>query len=100
MRPAALHARRPDWPERLAVLVEARRHAPFVWGTHDCAMFAADAVLAQTDRDFLARWRGAYAAEEQGEAITGGAEAAPAFGRIAQEIAHNLEIPADNMAVP
>jgi hypothetical protein len=56
------------------VLVEARRHAPFVWGTHDCAMFAADAVLAQTDRDFLARWRGAYATEDQGEAIiTGGA---------------------------
>jgi hypothetical protein len=73
MRPAALHPRRPDWPERLAALVEARRHAPFTWGTHDCAMFAADAVLVQTDRDFLARWRGAYATEEQGDAITGGA---------------------------
>jgi cell division protein FtsI/penicillin-binding protein 2 len=31
---------------------------------------------------------------------TGGAVAAPAFGRIAQDIAHYLEIPADNMAVP
>jgi hypothetical protein len=73
MRPAALHPRRSDWPERLAALVEARRHVPFTWGAHDCAMFAADAVLAQTDRDFLARWRGAYATEDQGEAITGGA---------------------------
>lgn len=73
MRPAALHPRRPDWPERLAALVEARRHTPFVWGAHDCAMFAADAVLAQTDRDFLARWRGSYRTEDEGEAITGGA---------------------------
>lgn len=31
---------------------------------------------------------------------TGGAVAAPAFGRIAEEIAHYLEIPADNLAVP
>jgi len=31
---------------------------------------------------------------------TGSAVAAPAFGRIAQEIAHYLELPPDNMAVP
>ena len=67
--------RRQDWPERLADLVEARRYAPVVWGVHDCAMFAADAVLEITARDPLAQWRGAYATEAEGEAIT-----APAGG--------------------
>jgi hypothetical protein len=62
--------RLPDWPEKLADLVEARRYAPFRWGTHDCAMFAADAVLAMTGADPLARWRGAYATGEEGDAIT------------------------------
>jgi hypothetical protein len=52
--------RRPDWPERLHEYVEARRDAPHVWGSNDCAMFAAGAVEAMTGVDPFARWRGTY----------------------------------------
>jgi hypothetical protein len=34
--------------------------APFAWGTHDCCLFAADAVLAQTGVDPAAEFRGMY----------------------------------------
>jgi len=56
--------RREDWPEQLAALVESRLHTPFAWGTNDCAVFAADAVLAITGTDLAADWRGQYASEQ------------------------------------
>ncbi|HJV73177.1 MAG TPA: hypothetical protein VJ654_03060 [Noviherbaspirillum sp.] len=49
-----------DWPERLAQFIEARRHQPFVRGTHDCVMFAADAIQAMTGVDLAAEYRGSY----------------------------------------
>ncbi len=61
--------RRPDWPERLAELVEARRHAPFRWGAHDCVLWAADAIVACTGQDPAAEWRGRYGNETEAEAI-------------------------------
>lgn len=57
--------RREDWPEQLAALITDRMHTPFRWGTNDCALFAADAVLAITGTDLAAVWRGQYA-DEQG----------------------------------
>jgi hypothetical protein len=50
----------PDWHRRLDELVRARLDAPFAWGTNDCAMFAADCVMALTGEDFLAEFRGTY----------------------------------------
>lgn len=44
-------SRYPDWPERLWAFVEDRRRAPFVWAQNDCALFAADGVLALTGTD-------------------------------------------------
>lgn len=35
-----------DWPLRLEAFVRARRHQPFAWGQQDCALLAADCVLA------------------------------------------------------
>jgi hypothetical protein len=64
-------ARLPDWPERLAAFIEARRDMPFDWQVNDCCVLAADAVLAMTGRDFLADYRGRYATEEQAEALMG-----------------------------
>lgn len=69
MRPPSPTPRLPDWPERLAALVEARRDAPFAWGSHDCGLFAADAVLACTGEDPAADLRGAYATEAAAEAM-------------------------------
>jgi hypothetical protein len=50
--------RRADWPERLFAFVESRRSTPFAYGSNDCCLFAADAVLAMTDVDVAAKWRG------------------------------------------
>ena len=53
--------RLPDWPDRLSVLV-ARAHTQlFTWGSHDCCMWAADAVQALTGHDPAADLRGRYA---------------------------------------
>lgn len=60
--------RYPDWPERLAAYLSARRRMPFAWGTNDCAIFAADCVLDLTGTDPAARWRG-YETEEAAREI-------------------------------
>jgi hypothetical protein len=52
--------RREDWPERLLQAVEARREKPFAWGENDCALFAADCVLAMTGEDLARAFRGRY----------------------------------------
>ena len=52
--------RREDWPERLLAFARSRERQPFVWGTNDCALFAADAALAMTGHDFAAPFRGRY----------------------------------------
>ncbi|HTN12513.1 MAG TPA: hypothetical protein VL154_16205 [Acetobacteraceae bacterium] len=87
MRPAPERKRVPTWPERLAALIEERRHTPFVWGTHDCCLFAADAVLATTGADPAAEWRGRYDSEAEALELLGArglegtvADAMAAFG--------------------
>jgi hypothetical protein len=52
--------RLPDWEDRLCLFIESRRDVPFAWGSHDCALFAADAVAALTGADFGAPFRGQY----------------------------------------
>jgi hypothetical protein len=37
-----------------------RARVPFVWGSTDCALFAADGILAQTGIDIAAEFRGRY----------------------------------------
>jgi hypothetical protein len=71
MRPTPERKRRPDWPERLAALIEARRHTEFAWGTHDCCLFAADTVLAMTGADPASEWRGRYDSEAEALALLG-----------------------------
>ena len=43
--------------------VECCRLRPFAWGRHDCALFAAGAVLTLTGHDPAADARGAYTTE-------------------------------------
>jgi hypothetical protein len=49
------------WRERHfhAFLLE-RATMPFAWGTNDCALFAADAILANTGVDIASDFRGKY----------------------------------------
>lgn len=52
--------RLPGWHARLIALIEARKTAPFAWGSNDCCLWAADAVLAMTGTDPAADLRGTY----------------------------------------
>lgn len=60
-----------DWPRRLAAAIEAARTRPFTWGRHDCALWAADWVLACTGEDLAAGFRGRYATRAQAVALLG-----------------------------
>jgi len=78
MFPSRVLNRLPDWPERLATFIEARRTMPFRWGQNDCCLLAADAVEAITGHDLAAPWRGTYATEAEAETLLaslGGMEA-------------------------
>lgn len=50
----------PDWPTRLAALVDARLRQTFAWGSHDCCAFAGDNVLQITGTDALGGLRGTW----------------------------------------
>ena len=52
--------RLPDWPDRLADAIKAASGREFLWGSHDCALFAADCALAISGVDPIAHVRGEY----------------------------------------
>lgn len=53
-------ARLKTWPSRFAALVDRVRSAPFAWGSHDCCLWAATAVLTITGEDPAREWRHSY----------------------------------------
>ena len=55
--------RLPNWPALLAAEIEAARDRPFAWGSHDCALFVCNCILAITGQDFAERFRGQYKTE-------------------------------------
>ena len=65
------HPRFPDWPQRLVRTIEAKRREPHAWGLNDCALCAADMVMAQTGQDFGAAFRGRYDDEAGARAMLG-----------------------------
>jgi hypothetical protein len=54
---------RPNAQRSLDTFLLARRSVPFAWGSNDCALFAADAILAHTGIDIAADFRGKYSDE-------------------------------------
>ncbi|MER8806020.1 DUF6950 family protein [Mesorhizobium australicum] len=50
----------PDWDRRLARMVTEHISLPGVWGTADCLLTDADAVVATTGHDFAAGIRSRY----------------------------------------
>lgn len=52
--------RLPDWRARFSSFVIETAPRPFEWGVHDCVLFAADGVLAQTEVDLAEPVRGRY----------------------------------------
>jgi len=67
-------SRRVEWFERLKDYNAAVAETPFMWGVHDCVLYAAGAVFAQTGHDFAKAFRGHYSTE------LGGARAIRRFG--------------------
>ena len=53
MKPPSLK-RHEDWPTRLDQFLAERREQPFIWGRHDCCLFASDAIHAMTGTDVAA----------------------------------------------
>lgn len=51
------------WPRLLDDYIDACRHRPFVWGEHDCGLFAANWIRMATGYDAGAQWRGRYTTE-------------------------------------
>lgn len=60
----------------------SRANTAFAWGKHDCALFAADGILAMTGVDIAADFRNQYSDEAGAQAaiqrITGGSTVADA----------------------
>lgn len=52
--------RKENWPEILNDQIEQAQAREFEWGVFDCCLFAADVVLAMTDVDYAASFRGRY----------------------------------------
>lgn len=53
------------WEKRLADYIEAAKDAPFVWGSHDCALWSALWLKECTGKDFAQDWLGLYSTEEE-----------------------------------
>jgi len=78
MRAPSALTRDPRWPDLLAEIIQQRAATPFAWGLHDCALLAADVVLALTGTDPAGALRGAYSTEAEADALIaqhGGLEA-------------------------
>ena len=61
--------RKEHWDTRaLHDFLLSRADAPFVWGQHDCALFAADAIGAMTGVDIAEEFRGKYSDESGAKA--------------------------------
>jgi hypothetical protein len=55
--------RLPDWEARLADYLDLVADTPLEWGSHDCALHAANAIRAVTGADHAAHYRGRYRTE-------------------------------------
>ncbi len=61
-----------DWQSRMSEALAARREAPFVWGRHDCALFACDVAEAVCGINFAASLRGRYGTKREAYAVLDG----------------------------
>lgn len=52
--------RYPDWQNRLVDTIRAAKMQPFLWGEHDCLLFAADCIKAVSGNDYATAVRGTY----------------------------------------
>lgn len=53
------------WEQALVRFTMSRMRTPQEWGSHDCCIFAADAIKTITGEDFAADFRGQYGSETE-----------------------------------
>lgn len=53
------------WEQALVRCTIAKMREPWRWGWHDCAIFAADCILAVTGDDMAEEFRGKYETESE-----------------------------------
>ena len=58
--------RLPDWRQRLKSYIDDNRSRQFKPGVHDCALFVAGGIEAQTGIDIAKPYRGRYKTEKGG----------------------------------
>jgi len=56
-------ARVKHWERKLDDYIEASRHKPFKWGSHDCALFVAGAFDVLTNSKVQKKYKGKYESE-------------------------------------
>lgn len=61
--------RLPDWSPRLFAFIESRRTMSHAYGSNDCCLFCADAILEMTGIDLAAGIRGTYSDKAGADAI-------------------------------
>ena len=61
--------RLPDWQSRLSVWIKTINGRPIKPGQHDCCLFGAGAIEAQTGVDIAAPWRGRYTTMAGGQRV-------------------------------
>lgn len=96
-------ARLPDWQPRLRRWLSTVAGHPLVPGQHDCCLFGAGAVLAQTGVDIAKGWRGRYTTFAGGRRILRKAGFADHIALIAHHLpeAHvSAALPGDIAVVP
>jgi hypothetical protein len=64
-----LIARRPDWQSRFHRFLEASLSKSFAYGTNDCCLWVADAVLELTGTDIAVAFRGRYSSRSEAASI-------------------------------
>ncbi|HEE9631311.1 TPA: hypothetical protein R8E83_003592 [Escherichia coli] len=52
--------RKPDWQIKLGETIAAATERPFLWGEHDCCLFAADCAVVVCGIDPAEKYRGTY----------------------------------------
>jgi len=61
--------RLPNWRGPLNAVIDSHRHHAFAYGSHDCALLAADAVKAVIGIDPAATFRGRYSDRAGADAV-------------------------------
>lgn len=79
-----------NWPLALAAFLKSRELDSFDYGTNDCLLFSADAVLAITGIDVAAPYRGTYSSETEALALVAEHGDLPGF------ISHVLQLTPHN----